>query len=108
MKQVKLWSGETVYARVYGNEPTKLSLSDKAQKYYSECDPYTILELEKDSEDGEELPAERLYYFGSVPKHEALRVLCSKFRSDLCTEQELNCILEYFYDCGIEDETEDI
>lgn len=108
MKFVKLCSGETVRAYEYGNERTELSLSDKAQKYYSECDPYTILELKKDSEDGEEWPAGRLYYFGSVPKHEALRVLCNKFRSDLCAEQELNCILEYFYDCEIEDETEDI
>lgn len=108
MKFVKLCSGETVRAYEYGNERTELSLSDKAQKYCSECDPYTILELKKDSEDGEEWPAERLYYFDDVPKHEALRALRHKFSSELHTEQEVNATLEWFYDCEIEDETEDI
>ena len=34
----------------YGNEPTKLNLTDKAFKAYSNTDPLTVYEFEEDGE----------------------------------------------------------
>ena len=41
------------FCRVYGSENTHLTLTKKADKFYSETDPYRIYERETEDEDGD-------------------------------------------------------
>ena len=50
MKKIKTLRGETIYVRCYGDEKTKLRLSDAAEAAYDQISPLDI--FEEEAEDG--------------------------------------------------------
>ena len=69
--------------RIYGNEKTNLTLTEKAYQIYSNTDPLRIIEEEYEDEDGEK----KYRYF-----------IAAYFRDKGMTEDELNAFLEYMAD----------
>lgn len=69
--------------RIYGNEKTNLTLTEKAYQNYSNTDPLRIVEEEYEDEDGEK----KYRYFIAV-----------FFGDKPMTESELNAFLEYMAD----------
>ena len=69
--------------RIYGNEKTNLTLTEKAYQIYSNTDPLWIVEEEYEDEDGEK----KYRYF-----------IAAYFGDKAMTEDELNAFLEYMAD----------
>ena len=69
--------------RIYGNEKTNLTLTEKAYQIYSNTDPLRIIEEEYEDEDGEK----KYRYF-----------IAAYFGDKAMTEDELNAFLEYMAD----------
>ena len=69
--------------RIYGNEKTNLTLTEKAYQIYSNTDPLRIVEEEYEDEDGEK----KYRYF-----------IAAYFGNKAMTEVELNAFLEYMAD----------
>ena len=65
--------------RIYGNEETHLTLTEKAEQIYSNTDPLRIIEEEYEDEDGEK----KYRYF-----------IAAYFGDKAMTENELNAFLE--------------
>ena len=65
--------------RIYGNEKTNLTLTEKAYQIYSNTDPLRIIEEEYEDEDGEK----KYRYF-----------IAAYFGDMAMTENELNAFLE--------------
>lgn len=69
--------------RIYGNEKTHLTLTEKAYQIYSNTDPLRIIEEEYEDEDGEK----KYRYF-----------IAAYFADKAMTESELNAFLEEIAD----------
>ena len=69
--------------RIYGNEKTHLTLTEKADQIYSNTDPLRIVEEEYEDGDGER----KYRYF-----------IAAFFGDKPMTEFELNAFLEYMAD----------
>lgn len=69
--------------RIYGNEKTNLTLTEKAYQIYSNTDPLRIIEEEYEDEDGEK----KYRYF-----------IAAFFGDKPMTEFELNAFLVYMAD----------
>ena len=69
--------------RIYGNEKTNLTLTEKAYQIYSNTDALRIIEEEYEDEDGEK----KYRYF-----------IAAFFGDKPMTEVELNAFLEYMAD----------
>ena len=69
--------------RIYGNEKTHLTLTEKADQIYSNTDPLRIVEEEYDDEYGEK----KYRYF-----------IAAYFSDKAMTENELNAFLENMAD----------
>lgn len=69
--------------RIYGNEKTHLTLTEKAEQIYSNTDPLRIIEEEYEDDDGEK----KYRYF-----------IATCFGNKAMTEDELNVFLEYMAD----------
>ena len=69
--------------RIYGNEKTNLTLTEKADQIYSNTDPLRIVEEEYEDEDGEK----KYRYF-----------IAAYFGDKPMTEVELNAFLEEIAD----------
>lgn len=69
--------------RIYGNEKTNLTLTEKAYQIYCNTDPLRIVEEEYEDEDGEK----KYRYF-----------IAAYFGDKAMTEDELNAFLEYMVD----------
>lgn len=69
--------------RIYGDEKTNLTLTEKAYQIYSNTDPLRIVEEEYEDEDGEK----KYRYF-----------IAAYFGDKAMTENELNAFLEYMAD----------
>lgn len=74
---------EHIMKRIYGNEKTHLTLTEKAEQIYSNTDPLRIIEEEYEDEDGEK----KYRYF-----------IAAYFGDKAMTEVELNAFLEYMAD----------
>ena len=66
--------------RIYGNEKTHLTLTEKAEQIYSNTDPLRIVEEEYEDDNGEK----KYRYF-----------IAAYFGDKPMTEDELNAFLEY-------------
>lgn len=69
--------------RIYGNEKTNLTLTEKAYQIYSNTDPLRIIEEEYEDDDGEK----KYRYF-----------IAAFFGDKPMTENELNAFLEEIAD----------
>ena len=69
--------------RIYGNEKTNLTLTEKAYQIYSNTDPLRIIEEEYEDEDGKK----KYRYF-----------IAAYFGDKAMTEDELNAFLEEIAD----------
>ena len=69
--------------RIYGNEKTNLTLTEKAYQIYSNTDPLRIIEEEYEDEDGEK----KYRYF-----------IAAFFGDKAMTEKEINAFLELMAD----------
>ena len=69
--------------RIYGNEKTNLTLTEKAYQIYSNTDPLRIIEEEYEDENGEK----KYRYF-----------IAAYFGDKAMTENELNAFLEEIAD----------
>ena len=69
--------------RIYGNEKTHLTLTEKAYQIYSNTDPLRIIEEEYEDENGEK----KYRYF-----------IAAYFEDKAMTENELNAFLELMAD----------
>ena len=69
--------------RIYGDEKTNLTLTEKAYQIYSNTDPLRIVEEEYEDEDGEK----KYRYF-----------IAAFFGDKPMTEDALNAFLEYIAD----------
>ena len=72
--------------RIYGNEKTNLTLTEKAYQIYSDTDPLRIIEEEYEDEDGEK----KYRYF-----------IAAFFGDKPMTEDALNAFLEAIADSEI-------
>ena len=79
------------FCRVYGNESTHLHLTDKAEMFYSGCDPLTIYERDEDVEDadGSIIDTEYRYTISGVVE----TIEWDRSRRWM-TEDEVNALLE--------------
>lgn len=69
--------------RIYGDEKTHLTLTEKADQIYSNTDPLKIIEEEYEDDDGEK----KYRYF-----------IAAYFGDKAMTADELNAFLEYMAD----------
>lgn len=69
--------------RIYGNEKTNLTLTEKAYQIYSNTDPLRIVEEEYEDENGDK----KYRYF-----------IAAYFGDKAMTADELNAFLEYMAD----------
>lgn len=81
--------------RVYGNEYTNLTLSDKAQAFYSGCSPLTIYEREVDVEDEDGYIIDTEYRYTMCGGFETIDYLHSR---QWLTKDEINQYLEELAD----------